>query len=489
MATKKVTMLVNTKDVIGHINPEIYGHFSEHLGRCIYEGIYVGEDSDIPNIEGMRKDIIEAFRQIKVPVLRWPGGCFADEYHWKDGIGPKSERKSIINTNWGGVTENNSFGTHEFLKFCELVGCEPYITGNVGSGTVQEMSEWVEYITSDASSPMTELRKKNGQEKPWKLKYLGVGNESWGCGGLMKASKYVDEYRQYQGFCKNHSGNQLFKIASGPNAMEYEWTEELMKNLPPWTCQGIDFHYYTIPDWRNKGRALEFDDEGYYRVLESANNIDSVITRHTEIMNRYDPDNRIGLVIGEWGTWFDVEEGTNPGFLYQQNSMRDAMVAGMELNIFNRHSKRVVMANLAQAVNVLQSLILTEGAAMVKTPTYHVFDLYKEHQNGDAVYCYNDFVSEYKEVPFVTSSASIKEGKLTLTITNASLKDKVSLDTTVSGSTYTTASARILTDEVHAYNDFENPDRVTLKDFEVKLKNNKLTLTLPPCSIVSITLE
>ena len=489
MPTKKVTMLVNAKDVIGHINPEIYGHFSEHLGRCIYDGIYVGEDSQIPNINGIRKDIIDAFRNIKVPVLRWPGGCFADEYHWKDGIGPASQRKEIVNTNWGGVTEDNSFGTHEFMKLCSLVGCEPYINANVGSGTVQEMSEWVEYMTSGASSPMTKLREANGQKEPWKVKYLGVGNENWGCGGNMRPEKYVDEYRRFQSYCKNHSGNSLYKIACGPNASDYEWMETLMKNLNPWMVNGIDLHYYTIYDWAKKGHATEFDEEAYYRTLDSANNLNTLLTRHTEIMDRYDPDNKIGLVVGEWGCWYDVEPGTNPGFLYQQNTMRDAVVAGMELNTFNRHSKRVVMANLAQAVNVLQSLILTEGEKMLKTPTYHVFDLYKEHQGGESVYCYADKLHSYEEVPLISSSASVKEDKMTITLTNTSISDEAAVEIDIAGFTFSKASARILTDEVHAYNDFDNPERVGIKDMEVKAEGSRIALDIPACAVVCITLE
>lgn len=489
MAAKKVTMLVNAKDVIGHINPEIYGHFSEHLGRCIYDGIYVGEDSGIPNINGIRKDIIDAFKNIKVPVLRWPGGCFADEYHWKDGIGPASQRKEIVNTNWGGVTEDNSFGTHEFMKLCSLVGCEPYINANVGSGTVQEMSEWVEYMTSGASSPMTKLREANGQKEPWKVKYLGVGNENWGCGGNMRPEKYVDEYRRFQSYCKNHSGNSLYKIACGPSASDYEWMETLMKNLNPWLVNGIDLHYYTIYDWSKKGHATEFDEEAYYRTLGSANYLDTLLTRHTEIMDRYDPDNKIGLVVGEWGCWYDVEPGTNPGFLYQQNTMRDAVVAGMELNTFNRHSKRVVMANLAQAVNVLQSLILTEGEKMVKTPTYHVFDLYKEHQGGEAVYCYADKLHSYEEVPLISSSASVKDGKMTITLTNTSISDEAGVEIDIAGFTFSKASARILTDEVHAYNDFDNPERVGIEDMAVKAEGSRITLELPACAVVCISLE
>ena len=327
---KKFSMLINAADVRSHIAPEIYGHFSEHLGRCIYNGIYVGENSPIPNVRGIRSDIVEAFKNIKMPLLRWPGGCFADEYHWKDGIGEKSQRKKMVNTNWGGVTEDNSFGTHEFMDLCEQVGCQPYITGNVGSGTVQELAEWVEYITFDGISPMADLRRKNGREKPWKLKYLGIGNENWGCGGSMRPEYYADVYRRFQSFCKNYSGNELFKIACGPSSSDYNWTEVMMKNLGEWHAKAISLHYYALRDWNNKGKAAEFTDEQYYDLLATANFMDELITRHTQIMDRYDPENKIGLAVDEWGTWYDVEEGTNPGFLYQQNTMRDAMVAALQ---------------------------------------------------------------------------------------------------------------------------------------------------------------
>ena len=336
---------------------------------------------------------------------------------------------------------------------------------------------------------MTDLRRANGKEKPWTLKYLGVGNENWGCGGLMKPEKYVDEYRQFQSYCKNHSGNKLYKIACGPNSSDFEWMETLMKNLDANCVNGIDLHYYTIFDWEKKGHATVFTEEAYYKTLGSANYLDTLLTRHTEIMNRYDPDNRIGLIVGEWGCWYEVEEGTNPGFLYQQNTMRDAIVAGMELNTFNRHSKRVVMANLAQAVNVLQAVILTEGDRMLKTPTYHVFDLYKEHQDADAVYCYNDFMSEYENVPMITSSASVKNNKLTITITNSSLSDSVKIECSTAGFVGSKAFARILTNEVHAYNDFDAPDRVAISDLDVSISSNQIYLELPPCSVASVTIE
>lgn len=488
---KNITMLINAKDKLAFIHPEIYGHFSEHLGRCIYNGIYVGEDSVIPNVNGIRTDVVEAFKNINLPVLRWPGGCFAEEYHWKDGIGDKKTRKTTVNTNWGGVTEDNSFGTHEFMELCEQVGCEPYIAGNVGSGTVQELAEWIEYMTSDASSPLSKLRKANGKEKPWKLKYLGVGNENWGCGGNMRPEFYADVYRQYQSFCKNFSGNELFKIACGPSSADYNWMEVMMKNLDASVTQGIALHYYTMPVWPAMESATEFDDVMYYETIASATFLDTLLTRHIEIMNRYDPDNQIGLVVDEWGCWHEVEPGTNPGFLYQQNTMRDAMVAAISLNIFNRHSKRVVMANLAQVVNVLQSLILTDNEKIIKTPTYHVFDLYKNHQGGEAVYCYtdNENMCDKKNTPMISSSASIKNGEMTITIANCSPYEEAKICCAINHFTGKHASARILTNEIHAHNEFDNPDIVKIEDYSVNYSGNDLMIQLPPCSVVSVIIE
>lgn len=490
---KKIAVQINAGDRIARINPEIYGHFAEHLGRCIYNGIYVGEDSSIPNIRGIRTDIVEAFKKIKLPVLRWPGGCFADEYHWKDGIGEKSLRKKMINTNWGGVTEDNSFGTHEFFDLCEQVGCEPYLAGNLGSGTIRELAEWIEYITFDGVSPMADLRRANGREKPWKLKYLGIGNESWGCGGSMRPEYYADEYRRYQTFCKNFSGNELFKIASGSNADDYYWTEVLMKALNKWQTRGMSLHYYTVPtgDWNKKGSARDFTAEEYYRTIGGTLYIETIIKNHAAIMNRYDPDRNIGLVVDEWGCWYDVEEGTNPGFLYQQNTMRDAIVAACNLNIFNRCSDRVIMANLAQAVNVLQSLVLTEGEKMVLTPTYHVFDLFKSHQGGESVYCHieNQTVGEGTEIPMVSCSASVKDGKLTVTAANCSLTDDAEISLCISGFSAKSAEARIVTGECHSLNDFDSPENISPKAFDVSVSGSGVSAAVPPCSVVSVIIS
>lgn len=490
MNTLRLTL--NPLEKKSHINPEIYGNFSEHLGRCIYDGIYVGENSDIPNTEGFRTDVVDAFRQIKLPVLRWPGGCFADEYHWRDGIGEKSQRKKMVNTNWGGVVEDNSFGTHEFMRFCELVGCEPYISGNVGSGTVEELSNWVEYMTFDGVSPMAELRKHNGREQPWKLKYLGIGNESWGCGGSMRPEYYSDLYRRYATYCRNYSGNQLFKVASGSNADDYNWTEVLMKQITPWNMNGMSLHYYTVPngDWWHKGSATKFDEEEYYKTIRSTLGIEGMIIRHSGIMDRYDPEHKVGLIVDEWGTWYDVEPETNPGFLYQQNTMRDAIVAAINLNIFNQHSARIPMANIAQAVNVLQSILLTEGSKTIKTPTYHVFDLYKQHQDSDLIYSHIQNSNAAEGVPSLSQSASVNaDGDVFVTLSNASLSESFKVDIAAAFAGIKSAEGRVLTDDVHALNTFEEPDRVAIKTLAVTVSDGRAEIILPPCSVAALTIK
>lgn len=488
---KKIKMSVNALDKKSHINPEIYGHFSEHLGRCVYNGIYVGEDSPIPNTNGIRNDIIEAFKQIKMPVLRWPGGCFADTYHWKDGIGAKENRKKLMNIHWGGTIEDNSFGTHEFFKLCELVGCEPYIAGNLGSGTPQELAEWIEYMTQEDGSPMAELRKSNGQDKAWKLKYLGIGNENWGCGGNMRPEYYCDEYRRYQTFCRDYSGNHLYKVACGPNAYDYNWTEVCMKNLGEWSVNGISLHYYTVPygNWQHKGSATNFTTDEYYETIRSTLEMETLLTRHGEIMNRYDPDKKIGLIVDEWGCWFDVEEGTNPGFLYQQNTMRDAIIASLNLNLFNKHSDRVVMANLAQAVNVLQAVILTEGEKLLKTPTFHIFDMYKTHQDGELVYSWNENEDNCNGTPAISQSVSVKDGVMTMTIANTSLTEEFEIECDLYGFEAKNASARILTADVGAYNDFDNTENVAPKAYNAEIADGRVKVKMPACSVVSVVLE
>lgn len=486
-------MTIDKSNKISKINKEIYGHFSEHLGRCIYDGIYVGKDSPIPNINGFRKDVVEAFRAIKLPVLRWPGGCFADTYHWMDGIGPQETRKKIVNINWGGVTEDNSFGTHEFLDFCELVGCEAYVSVNVGSGTVQEAVEWVEYMTSDAESPMTELRKKNGREKPWKVKYIGIGNENWGCGGSMSAEYYSDTYKRFGEYLRG----PYQKIACGPNAGDYNWTDVTMNRCAGWgRMKGLSLHYYTIPtgNWGKKGSSTDFDKQEYYQTLSNTWHMDTLLRNHKAVMQRYDDvkNPKVGLCVDEWGIWTDVIPGTNPGFLYQQNSMRDAILASINLNLFNLHSDRVKMANIAQVVNVLQAIILTEGDKMVKTPTYHVFDMYQGHMEAELVYSNveNKLIEGVGYLPAVSQSVSVDaDGKMHITISNASLDEEFEVEALMPRSEYTTVCAKILTSEYNKCNTFDDPEAVKPECYDgVCLDGEKLTIKLPKCAVVSIEL-
>lgn len=486
-------IIVQAQQKLSKINKNIYGHFSEHLGHCIYGGIYVGNDSNIPNVNGMRSDVVEALKHIKIPVLRWPGGCFADEYHWKDGIGPKESRKKIVNTNWGGLVEDNSFGTHEFMELCRQLGCEPYINGNLGSGTVREMSEWVEYMTFPGISPMSELRRQNGREEPWKVKYFCVGNESWGGGGNMTADYYSNLYRHYQTFLKNYGDNKLYKIACGPSEDDYAWTDTVMKLAGKFT-DAISLHYYTVPGsfFVNKGSALDFDESEYYITLKKAIKIDELITKHLQIMDRYDPEHKVDLIVDEWGTWYETEPGTNPSFLYQQNTMRDALVAALTLNIFNRHSDRISMANIAQLVNVLQSLIHTDGEKMFLTPTYHVFDQFKSHQDATLVessvqtgYVGNDDV----QIPQISVSASLDaENHLNMTVVNTSLDKKDSVECHIFDKKISAVSASILTGKMNAHNSFEQTNNVHIQNFnDVTICNDgKITFELPPCSVVKI---
>lgn len=491
--------LINPNQKISKISKDIYGHFSEHLGRCIYDGMYVGENSDIPNVNGMRCDVVNALKEMGIPVLRWPGGCFADEYHWKDGIGEKSKRKKMINTHWGGVVEDNSFGTHEFFELCRQLGCDAYINGNVGSGTVEEMNEWVEYMTFDGVSPMAELRAENGHKEPWKIKYFGVGNESWGCGGNMDPEYYGDLFKRYNTYVRDYDSNyHINRIACGPNGNDYHWTKQVMDKVK-YHANGLALHYYTVPtgNWDHKGSATEFDVAEYDSTISKAYEMELLVNNHIKMMDSVKPDHRVKLVIDEWGTWFDVEPGTNPGFLYQQSTMRDAVVAGLTLNIFNKHADRIMMANIAQTVNVLQAVILTDGDKMVLTPTYHIFKMYKDHQENTLVGSFlttKELTSEMnnkKSYPQLTESASIDEnGVVYSTITNCSASEAVEIKCQIADTSVTEIKAEILTGDIHDKNDFENGERVTVKAFDdFKTTADGFIATIPACSIVKFIIK
>jgi alpha-N-arabinofuranosidase len=495
-AQDKNLVILNADMAKDTISRHIYGNFSEHLGHCIYGGIWVGENSTIPNTRGIRNDVVAALKNISIPNLRWPGGCFADEYHWMDGIGPRANRPKMVNTHWGGVVEDNSFGTHEFLDFCEQVGTEPYICGNLGSGSVEEMSKWVEYMTFDGQSPMAEMRRKNGRDKPWKVSFWGVGNENWGCGGNMTAEFYADQYKRYATYCRNYGNNHLFKVAGGPTTNDYHWTETLMKNISGNMMGGISLHYYTIANgWDNKGSATDFTEKDYFATLKSTLYMEELVTRHSSIMDQYDPQKKVALVVDEWGTWYDVEPGTNPGFLFQQNSMRDAMVAAINLNIFNNHCDRVRGANIAQMVNVLQSIIFTEGDKMVLTPTYYIFEMYKVHQQAALIplsFKSPEYIFDGKSIPAVTASASRdKKGIIHVTFTQADPHNEVEVNLDMRGLQIGSVKGRILTaKELNAHNSFDKPDVVKTADFTAaKLNKNRLTIKLPPVSVVMLELN
>jgi len=495
---KETTMnrlIINSRNKKSKISRHIYGHFSEHLGRCVYGGIFVGKDSGIPNKNGMRTDVVDALRHIKVPNLRWPGGCFADEYHWEDGIGPVENRKRMVNTHWGGVVEDNSFGTHEFMELCGQIGCEPYVNGNVGSGSVREMQEWVEYMTFDGESPMTLLRAENGRKEPWSLKFFGVGNENWGCGGNMKAEYYADVYRHYQTYIRNFGENKICRIACGANDNNYHWTKVMLDKARCY-MDALTLHYYTITsgNWEDKGSAVDFTEAGFYQTLSSALKMEELVENHSRIMDYYDPDNRIGLIVDEWGTWHNVEEGTNPGFLYQQNTMRDALVAAVTLNIFNRNSKRVIMANLAQTVNVLQSVIHTDDDKMLLTPTYHVFDLYKGHMDATLLDSYVESVEighEKAVVPNLDATASQDaKGKVHITLSNLSADEPKEIDCILAGLEEKNGlkiTARILSGKIDAKNDFNSPDAVKVCDYnDIKPTSDGCRFIIPACAVMEI---
>ena len=475
------------------INRNIYGHFSEHLGTCIYGGYWVGPDSSIPNTRGIRNDVVQALRQIKIPVLRWPGGCFADEYHWKDGIGPRENRPTMINTHWGGVTENNHFGTHEFLDLCEQLGCEPYICGNLGSGTVEEMQDWVEYMTFDGKSPMADLRAKNGHEKPWKLTYFGVGNENWGCGGNMRPEYYADQYRRYQTYVRNFGENRIFKIACGPNGANYAWTEVLMRDAGR-QMQGLAPHYY-CGTGRKSRSATQFTEIDWSSNLRSALRIEELLNGHEKIMDKYDPQKRVAIIIDEWGAWHNVEPGTNRGFLYQQNSLRDAMVAGLSLNVFNNHCARVKMSNIAQTVNVLQAMILTDGAKMLLTPTYYVYYLYRVHHDATLLpteLTGPEYAFESDKLPAMNVSASRDgSGKIHVSLVNIDPHNAVEVKAQLQGFAAKRISGQVLTaGEITAHNTFDKPGLVEPAAFNgAKVTEGGFTATLPAKSVVVLEIE
>ncbi len=478
------------------ISKYIYGHFSEDLGRCIYNGFWVDSSISVAKQDRIRLDVVEALKRIRIPVLRWPGGCFADQYHWRDGIGPRSQRTKTVNTTWGMVSDDNSFGTYEFLELCSLLGCEPYIAGNVGTGTPQEMENWIEYLNYNGASSLTALRNQNGRDKPWNVSFWGVGNESWGCGGSMTPEYYANEYKRYSEFAKSYPGAPLKLIASGANGDDYNWTDVVMKNISLWNTWGISMHYYTlVGGWEQKGSATQFSEQQYFKALKNCLKIEDLINSHSAIMDKYDPEKKKALVVDEWGIWTDVEPGTNPAFLYQQNSLRDALIAATTLNVFNNHCARVKMANLAQTVNVLQSLVLTDKEKMLLTPTYYVFDLYKVHQDANLLsvqFTSPDYVYGNEKVAAVNASASRDaKGAVHISLVNINPAKAITIHASIPGINYKNVLGQILTSQKFTdVNTFEKPYTVRIGPFTgAKKQGDELLVELPAQSVVLLELK
>ncbi len=490
--TIKASVVIDPKKQIGTINPNIYGHFAEHLGRLVYDGIWVGVDSKIPNINGIRKDIVEALKLLKPPVVRWPGGCFADDYHWKDGVGPREKRPRRVNLNWNSI-DTNEFGTHEFLQFCELIGAKPYICSNVGSGTPQEMREWLEYLNYSGDSTLARLRRENGHPNPYNIYYWGIGNENWGCGGSMSPKYYAYEYKRFATYAQSFNDQNMFRIACGPNSFMYNWTRGFFRNLCenkyigcPWRLpliSGFAMHYYCTSQERP---ATEYNKEQWYNLFRQARKMEKYIKWHKKIMNFYDKKKRVGLIVDEWGAWHKVETGTEPKWLYQQNTIRDALVAAITLDIFNRNADKVVMSNIAQTVNVLQAMILTQKEKILLTPTYHVYKMYTLHQGGESLSISTN-AKNVKKVPVVSGSCSRKEKTITLTLVNSHANDFAQVYLHFKGIKNLNAKSRecLLAENIHAHNTFDEPNSVIPKKMEPSVER----LELPPASVSVLRFE
>jgi alpha-L-arabinofuranosidase len=486
---------INPNDPIATINPNLYGHFAEHLGRCIYDGIWVGEDSPIPNTHGFRNDILQALRRMKAPVIRWPGGCFADDYHWQDGIGPRAQRPRRINIHWGEVIETNAVGTQEFAQFCQLVGAEPYFCGNVGSGTVRELRDWVEYCNFPGDSSWAQKRAADGSRQPLDITYWGVGNENWGCGGNFSPEDYCTEFRRYASFMRGF-GKKLFLIACGSPGNDVEWTNRFFRKLRKdyWDFEnihGLASHYYC----GTAGTATQYTTEQWYELIARGLEMEPLVVQQRAAMDAYDPQRRIGLIVDEWGTWHPVEPGSNPAFLFQQNTLRDGLVAATTLDIFNRQADKVVMANIAQTVNVLQAMVLTQGEKMLVTPTGYVYEMYAPHQGGQSLHTRVETESvsfpkgagKQGQLPLVAGSASLKGKTLFVSLTNshAEQAQEVTVEL-LGGAAGGDAQGKLLSGEIHAHNTFEEPERFIPQPFTVKASGSIFTVPLPPASVAAI---
>jgi alpha-N-arabinofuranosidase len=505
-AAGTIALSIDASKAGAKIDRNIFGQFAEHLGHGIYEGIWVGPDSPIANTRGIRNDVVAALKALKVPNIRWPGGCFADEYHWRKGIGAADKRTVTLNPNWGGVTEPNTFGTHEFMDFIDQIGSDAYISVNLGSGTPQEASEWLEYLTTAQPTTLAKERAANGHPAPYKVPYLGIGNESWDCGGNMTPDYYLSQLKIYSRFVRNfnpaqQNEHQMLKIAVGPGGGESrwtEWTEAVMKAWQghqwSWDMNGLSLHSYTVVKWPPAFASVGFGENEYSQILQSTLDMEKLVTTHSAIMDKYDPQKKIALVVDEWGAWYAQLPGTTPGFLAQQNSIRDGILAALNLNIFARHADRVRMANIAQMINVLQAMILTDKEKMVLTPTYHVFKMYVPFQDATFVpvtFNAGTYTHGSISLPRVDAiAAKDAAGTLWLALTNIDPNEPADVDAMLTGVSATAASGETLTaPKVDSVNTFEAPHTVAPKPFSAKVQDGKLSLRLEPKSVTVISVR
>jgi alpha-L-arabinofuranosidase len=504
IAAQRIALLIDASKPGAKIDRNLFGQFAEHLGHGIYDGIWVGSDSPIPNTRGIRNDVVAALKAIHVPNVRWPGGCFADEYHWRDGIGP--QRAVRLNPNWGGVIEPNTFGTHEFMDFTEQIGSEAYLSVNVGSGTPHEAADWLEYMTAAQATTLEKERAANGHPAPYKVARLGLGNENWDCGGNMTPEYYLDRMKVFSRFVRNYNPaqlekDQMLKIAVGPGGGEErwtEWTETVMKAYQhhtwSWDFNGLSLHSYTTVKWPPAFKSVGFGEDEYAQILSSTLEMDGLIKKHSAIMDKYDPEKKVALVVDEWGAWYAPLPGSNPGFLVQQNSLRDALLAALNINVFARHADRVRGANIAQMINVLQALIMTDHEKMVLTPTYYVYKMYVPFQDSTFVPVAFD-AGSYKHgeltLPRVDAvAAKSKDGKLWVEITNVDPSEAVEVGLNIKGINAKSAGGETLTaSKVDSVNSFEAPNTVVPKPISAKTQDGKLTLTLAPKSVTVISVE
>lgn len=486
------------------INRDIFGQFAEHLGSGIYGGIWVGASSPIPNVRGIRSDVVAALKDLKVPNVRWPGGCFADEYHWREGVGPAAGRPARLNASWGGVIEPNSFGTHEFMDFAQQIGAETFLSINVGSGTVQEAADWLEYLTADKPSSLAKERTANGHPAPYTIKYLGLGNENWGCGGAMSADHYVEEMKRYAHYARNLNPAQsgeaaMRRIAVGWDSDNSDYTEAVMKawkeKVWSWDIEGVSLHGYTIPNsWEKKGPSVDFGESEYAKAVKATLQMKGWIAKQSAIMDKYDPDKKLGLYVDEWGIWTDPDPGSNPGFLQQQNTLRDAILAALNLNIFMRNADRVRGTNIAQMINVLQAMILTDGPRMVLTPTYHVYHMFVPLQDATYIpvtfdagaYAYGDF-----RLPRIDSAAARDtKGRLWLSLINVDPNRPARVTASFDGMNVRRATGQLLTaGAVDAHNSFDRPNEVAPKAFAGRTSGGRLQFELPPKSVAVVLVQ